>query len=152
MDNEMKKDVEIAEQDQEQPKEEKLFTRAEVNELIKRRLKRAEDSSAKKEDAALLEAQTQLEARERELQRKESFLQCKEYLITENLPTDLLEAVDTSDFEQFENKIGIVQRYVRKNSPTAPLGSSEPIITHSAPGAFSPDYKHKPKDPFRGDY
>ena len=43
MDNEIKKDVEIVEQDQEQPKEERLFTQAEVTEIVKKRLRRAEE-------------------------------------------------------------------------------------------------------------
>ncbi len=138
MDNEIKKDVEIVEQDHEQPKEERLFTQAEVTEIVKKRLKRAEEKSTQRDDAAFQE-------REMALNKKESYLKCKEYLLSNNMPTDLLDAFDTSDFEQFENKIGIVQRYVKKNTPVAPLGTAEPAITNKAPGAFSPDYKHEPK-------
>lgn len=140
MDNEIKKDVEIAEhdQDQEQPKEGRLFTQAEVTEIVKKRLKRAEEKSAQRDDAAFQEW-------EKTLNKKESYLKCKEYLLSNNMPTDLLDAFDTSDFKQFENKIGIVQRYVKKNTPVAPLGTAEPAITNKAPGAFSPDYKHEPK-------
>lgn len=140
MDNEIKKDVETVEQDQEQeqPKEGRLFTQAEVTEIVKKRLKRAEEKSTQRDDAAFQE-------REMALNKRESYLKCKEYLLSNNMPTDLLDAFDTSDFEQFENKIGIVQRYVKKNTPVAPLGTAEPAISNKAPGAFSPDYKHEPK-------
>ena len=152
MDNEIRKDTDTVEQDhdQEQPKNEKLFTQAEVDEVIKKRLQRADKVSAKKEFAAIEEAQKQMEEREKALQAKETYLQCKEYLISEDLPTDLLDAVDVSDFEQFKKKVGILNKYVERSRPRAPLGSTEPRITGGLSKPFSPDYKHKPKDPFRG--
>lgn len=149
MDNDVNKDVVMDqehEQEQEQTKEEKLFTQAEVEEIIKNRLKRVKNKHSEEEAAALQAARSEIEEREKTLQAKETRLQCKEYLMSENLPTDLLDAIDTSDFEQFKIKAGIIDGHMRKNQDTAPPYNPEPVITgNGLKGGFDPDYKHKPK-------
>ena len=80
-------------QSAEQPKEERLFTQAEVNAIIKKRLSKIETQhTAAAESAAA------------DLAKRESRLNCREYLLDNGYSTTLLDILGTDDFETFKKK------------------------------------------------
>ena len=142
--------------------DERLFTQAEVNEIIRKRLERkkaSDDEEREYSEQLAAQAQqladTQLKIDEREkaltelqdsLASRESLVTCKEYLHAKGYPADLINILETSDPEQFKVKADAAVRI--SGAGIAPLGSSEPTLTKDAnvKGAFSPDYKHTPKE------
>lgn len=78
---------------------ERMFTQAEVDKIVKERLARAK--TAPKEP-------TEAETRERELTARESRLSCREYLIDQGYPAELLNVIDTSNIEEFKTKADTV--------------------------------------------
>lgn len=84
--------------------EEKLFTQEDVNRIVKERLSRA-----KAEKAAVVENDT----RAAELDAREARLSCREYLIEKGYSADFLELLDTSDVDEFKNKVEKIQSLTR---------------------------------------
>ena len=121
-----------------QETKEKLFTQAQVNEIIKKRLKN------QKEIESSLE---QINARESEVAAKESRLNCREYLIEKGYPDELLDILDTSDLETFKSKAEKVNGVFESRLTSqfvAPLASTEPNMYNPIRSAFE-NTKHEPK-------
>lgn len=145
----------------ENKKEERLFTQAEVNEIVRKRLERkkaSDDEERKYSEKLEMQAQQladfelKMDEREKQLTElqsqlagRESLVSCKEYLHVKGYPADLIDILDTSDPEKFKTKADAAVR-ISGAGAFAPLGSGEPTITKDVKGAFSPDFKHVPKD------
>jgi len=111
--------------------EERLFTKEQVNEIVRKRLERHKE-----------EIQT-LETRTAEVTKRENTLKCREFLMEKDYPKELMDILDTSDVETFMKKaerachvFGLSEKRV------APLASTEPQ-DYKAPGF--PDTNHTPK-------
>lgn len=121
-------------------KSEKLFTQAEVNEIVRKRLEKV------KQDPPAPREPTELEKREAALAAKESRIQCQEYLIGNNLPMQLLDILDTSNPNEFNKRAEMVNSLIRAAK------GSDPLFEPSRGGAeFDIDAAfakvgHKPKD------
>jgi len=147
-------------------KAEKKFTQEEVNKIVQDRLakerSRNEQSKIKQDDPKNIE-----------LNARENKLICREFLMDNGFPSQMLECLDTSDPEKFKsnaislyNSISATQRRPIKPSPlttgdNAPMGY--PFITSHGSGvatpvghprenlyspldaAFSSSAKHKPR-------
>ena len=130
--------------------EEKLFTQEEVNRLIKDRLKRVRAKAADEHDLDIKSREDALTKRESDLKARETALQCKEYLMKQGYPSDLMEILDSNDFETFRKKADkVMQLNGSRHRKVAPLGNTESL--HDKPEsaeAFSQNIKHKPKQLF----
>ena len=129
---------------------ERTFTQAEVDKIVKTRLSRAKSESALTDEQIAERVRTEVEARTKELDARACRLDCREYLLSNNYPAELLDALDTSNIEAFKQKADAVCKVFADRAPkaVAPLGSSEPIMTGSADPiaqAFSSSAKHDPK-------
>ena len=120
-------------------KEEKLFTQEQVNEIVKKRLAKVKQQEGAPDPE-------EFTRRTAELSAKESRLSCREYLIEQNYPRELLDALDTTDVEKFKEKADILQRVYGKSKNVQPFGDQE----FDGPGestlkqAFSHSKKHTP--------
>lgn len=119
----------------------RMFTQEEVNRIVKERLLR-ERSKAGSEQTE------QLTAKAAELAALESRLACKEYLIDSGYPAELLDAIDTSNPEDFKSKaFALVNALLSRPAPCAATPSFE---AETPPGdgiaeAFSKPAKHIPR-------
>lgn len=77
---------------------ERTFTQTEVNRIIKDRLER---ERAKAKSA---EISPEMEQRLADLDARESRLNCREYLVENDMPSELLDIIDTSDVDNFKSK------------------------------------------------
>lgn len=82
-----------------------LFTQEQVNEIIQKRLSE-EKARYKKTLASEVESQvndrmSELEKREKDMTAQTVRLQCKEYLMDNNMSVELLEVIDTTNFDGF---------------------------------------------------
>lgn len=118
---------------------ERTFTQAEVDRIVKERLERdrakrrapAEPSEAEKKEAALT-------ARERRLD-------CREYLANSGCPSELLDAFDTSDINRFKKAVDTVVGVMRTNNRyVAPLYRPAESLVEPKSG-FEQGQKHKPR-------
>ena len=120
---------------------ERKFTQDEVNRIVKERLQR-ERSKAGAEQAE------QLTAKAAELAARESRLACKEYLLDSGYPPELLDAIDTSNPENFKSKAFAVVNALQ--SRPAPCKATPNFEAETPPGdgiaeAFSKPAKHIPR-------
>ena len=94
---------------------ERMFTQAEVDRIVKDRLARAKNTPKEP---------TEAELRERELVARESRLSCREYLIDQGYPAELLDVIDTSNIEEFMTKAdtvsGLLNTRKQKNTADRP--------------------------------
>lgn len=105
---------------------EKTFTQAEVDAIVNNRLARERKRLLGEKTNELNTNKT--EAKETELSRRENNLTCREFLIENNLPKELLDVLDTGSFETFKgniekllpllktNKSESKQEYIKLNS------------------------------------
>ena len=121
---------------------ERMFSQAEVDRIVKDRLARVK--AAPKEP-------TEAEIKERELVTRENRLSCREYLIKKSYPRELLDILDTSDPKDFNKRadmvFGLMNEHASRNPSFAePMRSTEPssLIGWSGTGGFDRT-KHKPK-------
>ena len=116
----------IANQEPQQT-EEKKFTQADVDRIVKERLARQKASREEEINSENKAKAEELEGRELELSRKESRMNCREYLIEKDYPVELLDIFDTGDRKEFESKVekaaSIFAKLRRRNVP--PLASTE---------------------------
>ena len=89
---------------QEQPKE-KLFTQAEVDEILRKRLAREKAKEA---------APSPTTASDAELTARSNRLDCKEFILDNGLSPDLLDVIDTSNVEVFKEKVSKLQGIMPK--------------------------------------
>ena len=88
----------------------KLFTQAEVNDIIRDRLARERAKNVPHEP-------TEEEKRAKELSIRENRLSCREYVMENRLPAELLEVLDTSDHEKFIKNAEKLSGLLRENQP-----------------------------------
>ena len=117
-----------------QAEETKTFTQEELEQILKERIKRAQDNAVKKtEDEVaerLKERTTELEAKETEITLRENLLECKAYLADKNYPSDLLDLFDTSnsaDFIKTVDRLASIEWKKPEKPPLAPLKSTEKV-------------------------
>ena len=128
-----------------QPEQEKRFSQADVDRIVKERLKRAERTADSAQSA-------DLDARDAELTQRQNRLECREYLLNSGYNPGLLEILDTSDPEKFKSSASKLQRMIdtekRKAQPSAPpRGDPDPSGGRRSDfgSAFARGAKHKPK-------
>lgn len=143
---EMTKDFETVENTQcEKPDEskEKLFTQEEVNNIVKKRL-----YERKKEKEEYSEKEKDLEDREASISLRENKIRCHELVIEKGYPKELLEILDTSDPERFNEqaeKLAVTYKAEKQESEKVyPAARRNPIKSHSDTKPF-PNAKHVPK-------
>ncbi len=113
---------------------ERLFTQAEVNEIVRTRLARAKN---------VPHEPTEAEKREKALTERESRMECREYLLDRGYPRELLDIIDTSDPQNFQKKADAAcSVFGSQNRRVAPLKSTEPALPKSQTFGAS---KHTPR-------
>lgn len=88
----------------------KLFTQEEVNNIIRERLARERAKNTPQEP-------TEEEKRLKDLNDRESKLACREYVMDQGLPSQLLDVLDTSNHEDFKAKADIVSGLLKSGKP-----------------------------------
>lgn len=138
-----------------QVSQEKKFTQADVDRIIKDRLNRQKARDADTKDSENETKAQELAGVENELKQRENRLNCKEYLLDNNLPVGLLDVIDTSDSKSFQERIEKVLKMLGgRRGGIAPLASTEPPMRDGDVSAAFKNPAHKPK-PFGvtdGDY
>ena len=139
------KNIEPSEELEEQTAAGRLFTQEEVNKIVKTRLAKVKADNQANEERVAEMVKEATAARNAELDAKEKRLECKVYLTSCGYPSELLDALDTSDVETFKKKADSLVGVFGRNRPVAPLGSGEPVITGKLQQAFGHEQAHKPK-------
>ena len=117
----------------------KMFTQEEVNQIIKDRLARERAKSAPQEP-------TEEEKRRQEMDARENKLNCREYVQKFNLPAELLDLFDTSDFKNFTKKAELFQRALNRAMGPAPLADPEMYYRHLYGPTDFGSTKHTPRE------
>lgn len=125
----------------EQPeKEERLFTQAEVNAIIKKRLSKleAQHTATSESEAA-------------ELAKREARLNCREYLLDKGYSAELLDILGTDDFEAFKQKAEAIYKTVSAPISYPSLKDAGEVRKISDPrdeiaSIFKGKNAHTPKD------
>lgn len=134
---------------------ERTFTQAEVDRIVKERLER--DRAKRRAPAEPSEA----EKKEMELTAKENRLTCREHLLGSGLPSSLLDVLDTSNPQKFKSALDAVSRHVADLvkeqasgfMPPAPLYNPTVPVSDSPVSGFDRGVKHIPKQyPHRSIY
>lgn len=89
---------------------EKLFTQEEVNNIVRDRLARERAKNIPQEP-------TEEEKRLKDLNDRENKIACREYIMDQGLPAQLLDVLDTSNHEEFKNKADIVSGLLKASQP-----------------------------------
>jgi len=122
---------------------ERTFTQAEVDRIVKERLER--DRAKRRAPAEPSEA----EKKEAELTAKENRLTCREYLLDSGLPSSLLDAFDTSDINRFKKAVdsvsGLIAERARGMEPAPLYNNQVPPATGKPETGFERGKKHTPK-------
>lgn len=126
-----------------QPEQEKKFTQADLDRIVKERLKRAERNM----DTA---QQSDLATQKAELDKKESRIDCHQFLLDRGYPLELLDILDTSNLTEFKSRAAKIQSLIRSQPPliVPPLAHLDESMSFDPKGisdAFSRGNKHKPK-------
>lgn len=87
----------------------KLFTQEEVNNIVRDRLARERAKNSPTEP-------TEEEKRLQDLNARESKITCREYVMDQGLPSQLLDVLDTSNHEEFMRKADIVSGLLKNKS------------------------------------
>ena len=85
----------------EQNQQEKTFTQDEVNRIVQERLARVKASQKKPEEA---EPNSELDDREASVARRESRVECHEFVVEKGYKKELLDILDTSNAETFRSQ------------------------------------------------
>lgn len=125
---------------------EKMYTKSEVTEIV--------NKAIKKRLAREKEKPNEPGADEAALKARSAKLDCREYVIDNGLPKELLDVINTDDVEAFKEKAekmrGVIEANIKKHSVKYPEveDNGEVIISLSdnLSSAFSKGVKHKPKD------
>lgn len=134
---------------------ERKFTQDEVNKIVKERLQRDRDKRSAEQSGQQTEQAAALEARAADLVARENRLTCKEFLVDNGYPHELLEAIDTSDTKEFERKALAVMNAVQSRPVSGlatPDFSAECVPHDIIAEGFSKEAKHKPKYGGMSDY
>lgn len=125
--------------------QEKKFTQTDVDRIIKERLSRQKNSHAEEVSETNKAKEQELAGKETEIKQREARLNCKEYLIENELPTALLDVIDTSDSESFKEKTEKVMKIFGTRRQVAPLASTEPHMHNDAIASAFQNPAHRPK-------
>lgn len=133
--------------------QEKLFTQAEVDEIIKKRLARGkiDDDDLKERSASLEEREKQLADLQSTMAKREAQIDCKAYLQEQGYPLDLAEILDTSDVEAFKAKADKAFTITKSSGGSFAPGynpETPPPKEDIAAKAFARDFKHTPKEKY----
>lgn len=109
--------------------DQKMFTQEEVNKIISKRLK----------------GYKELQNKAQEVEQMSKTLACKEYLLDNNYPSELLNIVNTDNVDKFKDKVERLYKCVKPRRQT-PLYSPDPVDFEH--GGLTRE-RRKPKDPFR---
>lgn len=93
---------------------ERTFTQEEVNRIVSERLAKERSRAERSENNADAQRAAELTARENKLI-------CREYLIDNNYPAEMLNCIDTSDPETFKNKAESIYNAICNKTRRAPL-------------------------------
>lgn len=127
--------------------QEKLFTQAEVNAIVKDRLDRYKaKNKAEKDDQAATLQQT-LQEKEKELSEREKVLSCREYLRDKEYPAELISIISADNLEEFKKKADkAVQLLTRKEPSFMPSPEFKTSEASAGSGRFTEkSFKHVPK-------
>lgn len=117
---------------------ERMFTQEEVNQIVRERLARERAKNAPPEP-------TEEEKRLKDLSTRENRFNCREYVTDNNLPHELLDLFDTSDFNDFVRKADTFRAVLQRTVGPAPLYSTEDTgAANAAPAGFGVT-KHTPR-------
>lgn len=134
---------------------ERLFTQAELNQIIQERLARVKSGVDPEREEELNRREAELVGREEAMSRLEAdFVAeknryecvqfCKEHKFTDSFTRAVMEELGTEDPKEFGRKAFALWRASR---PVAPMASTEVSQFHDDLGsAFSRDQKHAPKN------
>lgn len=121
---------------------ERTFTQEDVNRIVSERL-------AKERSKAEQSQQIQEDQRAAELTARENTVACKEFIMDNGYPKEMLDCLDTSDPEEFKKKaetlFNAFLEYQRRHLKPSPRFSGEQPFSDSLDAAFSRDVKHVPK-------
>lgn len=134
---------------QEHDVNERMFTQDEVNRIIKQRLAKVKETNMATEEEIARMVDEATAARNAELDTKENQLNCRLYVAEKGYPKQLLDALDTSNLDNFKQKAdSLMSAFVHRNTQ-APIGSAEPSYSGKQGGeiemAFSQEQRHTPK-------
>lgn len=122
--------------------QEKKFTQADVDRIVKERLRRRDEAKEKAQNE-------QFAAMQAEVTKRENRLACREYLLDKRYPAGLLEIIDTTDPNEFKAKADkAFSLFGPQRHFTPPLRSTEPeggYFDTAEHSAFTSAKKHKPK-------
>lgn len=125
--------------------QEKKFTQADLDRIVKDRLKRSDEAKEKAHSE-------EIAAIQKSVTERENRLACREYLLDKGYPADLLEIIDTSSPEEFKKKADKAYNLTSGgfSHPAAPLADTESLSSYGRDGtqisvAFARERKHKPK-------
>lgn len=133
---------------QQENSQEKKFTQADLNRVLKERIKRERERllSGKPFSEDLDAREKELTDRAGELTKRETVLSCREYLLNNNYPVELLDIIDTGNLDDFKAKAQKAARLWGTPRRTAPLASTEPLMQDvDVAAVFAGNTKHKPK-------
>lgn len=127
--------------------DEKKFTQADVDRIVRERLSRQKATAAAEKNSENEARAQELAEMETGIRRKESRLDCKEYLLDKGLPVELLDVIDTDDSKAFQEKAGrVMEVFKGYGHQSAPLASTEPnMYGDGAVASAFRNPKHKPK-------
>lgn len=122
--------------------QEKKFTQADVDRIVKERLRRRDEAKEKAQNE-------QFAAMQADVTKRENRLACREYLLDKRYPAELLEIIDTTDPNEFKAKADkACSLFGPQQHFTPPLRSTEPTdgyFDNAEHSAFTSAKKHKPK-------
>ena len=122
--------------------QEKKFTQADVDRIVKERLRRRDEAKEKAQNE-------QFAAMQAEVTKRENRLACREYLLDKRYPAGLLEIIDTTDPNEFKAKADkAFSLFGPQRHFTPPLRSTEPeggYFDTAEHSEFTSAKKHKPK-------
>lgn len=107
-----------------QQEEQRTFTQDQLNAIVQDRLTRERSKHE--------EAQADLGKREQELVRREFALHATELLKQNNLPIEIMDALNGTDKDTFAQAVGIISKHLvvrQKNAP--PVGGAVGYIPHT---------------------
>ena len=129
--------------------QEKTFTQADVDRIVKSRLERDRASRSDTWSKELADKEKSITEREKAFGARESRLNCIEYCYQNGYDLSLVDILDTGDINTFMDKVDKISKLSNARQYVAPPASNEPVGSGSYGGplaaAFSPDYKHTPK-------
>ena len=134
-------DIEVNAQPDQGEKSERLFTQAEVNEIVRKRI--AKEKAKQPEQAAPAFDDAELTARANRLD-------CREFLLDNGLSPDLLDVIDTTDSKVFIDKVTKLQGMMPKVGSYPEVEDRGEVAHVSDPSeairAAFQNTAHKPKE------